>query len=108
VTNVTLTLGTDTLFNFNGSTPTGVGTDTTKLVVTDDFAYAEPVSILDAVPILPGPTGTLNATAKASANVGTAFNGPIATFSYDVAAAQASQFKATINWGDGHITNGTV
>ena len=107
VTNVTLTLGTDVLFTFNGTTATGVGTDTTKLVVTDDFAYAEPVSILDAVPILPGPTGTLNATAKASATVGTAFTGPVATFSYDV-AAQASQFTATINWGDGRISNGTV
>jgi hypothetical protein len=107
VTNVTLTLGKDTLFNFNGTTATGVGTDTTKLVVTDDFAYAEPVSILDAVPILPGPNGTLNATAKASATVGTPFNGTVATFSYDV-AAQASQFTATINWGDGRITNGSV
>jgi hypothetical protein len=107
VTNVTLTLGTDTLFNFNGTTATGVGTDPTKLVVTDDFAYAEPVSILDAVPILPGPNGTANAMAKATATVGTSFTGTVATFSYDT-PAQASQFTATINWGDGHTSNGKV
>ena len=107
VTNVTLTLGTDTLFNFNGTTATGVGTDPTKLVVTDDFAYAEPVSILDAVPILPGPNGTANVLAKATATIGTPFTGTVATFSYDT-AAQASQFTATINWGDGHVSNGKV
>ena len=70
VTNVTLILGTDTLFTFNGSTTTGTTTNsppTHNLVVTDDFVYPEPVSILDANPVLPGPTGTLNAQAKASA-----------------------------------------
>jgi hypothetical protein len=107
VTNVTMTLGTDVLFDFNGTTATGVGTDPTRLVVTDDFAYAEPVPILDAPVILPGPNGTANALAKASAVVGTPFNGVVATFS-DTTAASASQFTATINWGDGKISNGTV
>src|SRR5262249_8842457 len=69
--------------------------------------YAEPVSILDAVPILPGPNGTANAQAKATATVGTPFTGTVATFSYDT-PAQASQFTATINWGDGHTSNGKV
>src|SRR5262249_11893292 len=107
VTNVTLTLGTDTLFNFNGTTATGVGADPTKLVVTDDFAYAEPVSILDAVPILPGPNGTDNAPPRATAPAGPPSTGTVPPFSYD-AAAQASQFTATINWGDGHTSNGKV
>jgi hypothetical protein len=112
VTSVTLTLGTDVLFNFNGSAATGVGTNPANLVVTDDFVYAEPVSsinnvAIDDVPVLPGPNGTLNAQPKASATVATAFTGPVATFSYNPAAL-ASQFTATINWGDGHTTNGTV
>src|SRR5262249_10853755 len=73
----------------------------------DDFVYAEPVSILDAVPILPGPNGTLNAQPKANATVATAFSGVVATFSSDT-AAQAGQFTATINWGDGHTSNGAI
>ena len=110
VTSVTLTLGTDILFTFDGTTATGIGTNdpTHNLVVTDDFVYAEPVSILDAAPILPGPNGTVNATPKATATVGTAFTGTVATFSDTDTAAKASQFTATINWGDGHISNGTV
>jgi hypothetical protein len=112
VTKVTLTLGTDVLFNFDGSTASGTSTDNPagghNLVVTDDFVYAEPVSIPDAVPILPGPNGTLNAVPKASATVATAFNGVVATFSDSDPTAKASQFTATINWGDGHTSNGVV
>ncbi len=111
VTKVTLTLGTDVLFSFDGTTASGTTTNnppTHNLVVTDDFVYPEPVSILDATPILPGPNGTLNATARANATVGTAFTGSVATFSDTDVAAKAAQFTATINWGDGHISNGTV
>jgi hypothetical protein len=110
VTRVRLTLGTDTLFSFNGTTFSATSTNnppTSNLVVTDDFVYPEPVSILDAVPILPGPNGTLNAQAKASAVVATPFTGVVATFSDDTAAT-ASEFTATINWGDGKISNGQV
>jgi hypothetical protein len=111
VTNVTLTLGTDTLFTFNGSSTSGTSTDnppTHNLVVTDDFVYPEPTSIVDVPPILPGPSGTQNALAKASATVATPFTGVVATFSDTDASATASQFTATINWGDGKTTNGTV
>jgi hypothetical protein len=111
VTKVTLTLGTDVLFSFDGTTASGTSMNnppTHNLVVTDDFVYPEPVSILDATPILPGPTGTLNATPRATATVGTAFTGSVATFSDSDMTAKASQFTATINWGDGHISNGTV
>jgi hypothetical protein len=111
VTKVTLTLGTDVLFSFDGTTASGTTTNsppTHNLVVTDDFVYPEPVSILDATPILPGPNGTLNATPRATATVGTAFTGSVATFSDSDTTAKASQFTATINWGDGHISNGTV
>jgi Bacterial Ig-like domain (group 3) len=111
VTKVTLTLGTDVLFSFDGTTVSSTSTNnppTHNLVVTDDFVYPEPVSILDATPILPGPNGTLNATPRATATVGTAFTGSVATFSDTDVAAKAAQFTATINWGDGHISNGTV
>src|SRR5262249_28662866 len=87
-------------------------------VVTDDFVYAEPVSVVDAEPIsleddsaiLPGAAGTLNAQPKATATVATAFNGVVATFSDDTGGppATASQFQPTINWGAGHTTNGKV
>jgi hypothetical protein len=110
VTRATLTLGTDTLFSFNGTTFSSSSSDNPpshNLVVTDDFVYPEPVSSVDGVPILPGPTGTLNAQPKASAMVGAAFSGVVATFS-DTDSATASQFTATINWGDGHISDGTV
>jgi hypothetical protein len=110
VTRVSLTLGTDTLFSFDGSTFSGTSTNnppTHNLVVTDDFVYAEPVSILDAVPVLPGPNGTANAQPKATAVVAAPFTGVVATFSDDTAAS-ASQFTATINWGDGKISNGKV
>jgi hypothetical protein len=111
VTHVTLTLGNATLFEFNGTTfssSTSNDPPKTNLVVTDDFVYPEPVSSVDAVPILPGPTGALNATPKATARVGTPFDGVVATFSDTDASATASEFTATINWGDGQTTNGVV
>jgi hypothetical protein len=111
VTHVTLTLGTDTLFDFNGRTFSSSSTNNPpshNLVATDDFVYPEPVSSVDAVPIQPGPVGTLNATPKADATVGTAFTGVVATFSDDAHNANASEFTATINWGDGDTTNGLV
>jgi hypothetical protein len=111
VTSVTLTLGTDTFFFFNGTIARGNSMNdppTHNLVVTDDFVYPEPVSILDASPILPGPNGTLNATPRAAATVGTTFTGSVATFSDSDPSAKASQFTATINWGDGRISNGAV
>jgi hypothetical protein len=111
VTRVTLTLGTDTLFEFDGSTASATTTDnppTHNLVITDDFVFPEPVSILDASPVRSAPNGTLNAALKANAVVDTALDGVVATFSDTDPGALASQFTATINWGDGRISNGTV
>jgi hypothetical protein len=55
VTHVTLNLGTDTIFDFNGTTFSGSTTDDPahghNLVATDDFVYPEPVAAVDAVPI---------------------------------------------------------
>jgi hypothetical protein len=38
----------------------------------------------------------------------TPFNGVVASFTDDFAGATASQFAATIDWGDGNTSNGTI
>jgi hypothetical protein len=43
-----------------------------------------------------------------SAVAGTAFNGPVATFTDANPDGTVSQFAATINWRDGASTAGTV
>jgi hypothetical protein len=111
VTRVTLILGNETLFTFNGTTVTGTTTNNPpmdNLVVTDDFAYAEPKALDSAPPVLPGPQGTLNALTAVNAVVGVPFSGRVATFSDTDNTSTAQNFTATINWGDGHITNGTI
>jgi hypothetical protein len=112
VTNVTLTLGTDNLFSFDGVTTTGTTTDnppTHNLVVTDDFDYAEPVPLQDLPPVIDGPQGTANSKPILSAVPDTPVTGVVAHFSDNTTpTAPAGQFKAVINWGDGHTTNGVV
>jgi hypothetical protein len=113
VTNVVLTLGTDVIFKFDGSTfsSSGVADDPAtghNLVTVDDWAYAEPQAIPNGFPIVSGAAGTNNAAVSNSTHVGTAFTGVVATFSDADPNANAKDFTATINWGDGHLTNGTV
>ncbi|MBX6312584.1 MAG: Ig-like domain repeat protein [Isosphaeraceae bacterium] len=112
VTRVTLTLGTDTLFTFNGVTTTGTTTNNPgaghNLVATDDFVYPEPVAAANLPPVVAGAPGTTDAKTTIDATVGSAFNGTVATFSTTDLMPVAGQFKATINWGDGHLTNGAV
>jgi len=115
VTKVTLTLGTDTLFSFDGVTATpGPNANNPaaghNLVATDDFDFAEPVPLGSAPPIISGPAGTLNAQPTVTGTVGTALPATtvVGTFSDTTAGAVAANYTAVINWGDGHITNGTV
>ena len=115
VTNVTLTLGTDTLFSFDGVTATpGPNANNPaaghNLVATDDFDFAEPVALSSAPPIISGPAGTLNAQPVVTGTVGVALPATTVagTFSDTTVGAVAANFTAVINWGDGHITNGTV
>ncbi|HVX13764.1 MAG TPA: TIGR03118 family protein [Pirellulales bacterium] len=69
----------------------------------------------------PGSTITVNSTADiADGNMlsatgmplslreGSPYSGPVATFSDTIGATPASQFAATIDWGDGTMTTGTV
>jgi hypothetical protein len=110
VTNITITLGTDVLFSFDGTTFHAGGKDdaTHNLVATDDFVYAEPVPISNGSPIVGGPQGTINAQVVVTALPQTPFSGVAATFSDGDPGANANDFTATINWGDGHLTPGTV
>jgi hypothetical protein len=98
VTKVELTLGTDVIFNFDGTTIRPGGADnppTSNLVDTDDFVHAEPVAL----------TGTQPAVA---AKAGVAFTGAVATFSDADPNGTASDFTATIDWGDGQRSAGTI
>src|SRR5262249_749843 len=100
VTRVTLTLGTDVLFSFDGTHfQAGPQPDDPahghNLVVTDDFVYAEPVALSTNQPAV-------------TATVGVAFSGPVATFSDLNPLATVHDYTATINWGDGHTSPGTV
>jgi hypothetical protein len=99
VTSVQITLGTDVLFSFNGTTFSSNTADSPgtahNLVVTDDFVYAEP-------------TSQANVTAPIKPVVGTAFTGTVATFTDDNPNAVPKDFTATITWGDGHTSPGTI
>jgi hypothetical protein len=113
VTNVFITCGTDVIFKFDGTTFSsgGVADDPANghnLVVTDDFVYAEPQPIANGFAIVSGAAGTTNAVATVNARAGQPFTGVVATFSDADPQANARDFTATINWGDGHLTNGTI
>jgi hypothetical protein len=99
VTSVQIVCGTDTLFTFDGLTFKGTTTDNTStghnLVVTDDFAYAEPVAVSNAQPGI-------------AATAGVIFNGLVAIFSDLDPSGNAKNFTATIDWGDGHFSPGTI
>ena len=112
VTRVVLTLGTDVIFSFDGTTvkPGPFADDgvTHNLVTTDDWAFAEPVATPNGLPIVTGAQGTTFAAANITAVPGQSFTGVTASFSDLDPAANAKDFTATINWGDGHSTDGTI
>jgi hypothetical protein len=85
-------------------TYTAVGNYLLKVTVTNpngkSGSATDPVSIIDS-PITPIST-TINATA------GQAFNGLVGSFSDSNLLAVPGDFTATINWGDGHVSKGTV
>jgi hypothetical protein len=113
VTRVSLTLGTDVIFNFNGSSfSPGPNADDPamghNLVVTDDWAYAEPVPTPNGLPIISGSQATKNSAPVFTTTQGQSFTGIVATFSDSDPNGNAKDFTATINWGDGHLTNGAI
>jgi hypothetical protein len=111
VTRVVLTLGTDAIFKFDGTTVTPGATDdgvNTNLVVTDDWAFAEPVATPNGLPIVTGAAGTALAKPTITATTRQPFTGVVGSFSDLDPMANARDFTATINWGDGHLTNATI
>jgi hypothetical protein len=110
VTNVLLTLGNGVVFKFDGTTVQTGGANSAvhNLVAVDDWAFAEPVPIANGFPIVSGPGGTTVTPPLATAVTGQPFSGVVATFSDADPNGNAKDYTATINWGDGHLTNGTV
>jgi hypothetical protein len=110
VTNVLLTLGDGVIFKFDGTTLTagGVNTSTNNLVAVDDWAFAEPVPTTNGIAITSGAAGTLNAPPIATASIGRNFTGVVANFSDLDPNGNTHDFTAVVNWGDGHLTNGTI
>ncbi|HZY89957.1 MAG TPA: hypothetical protein VFE78_34360, partial [Gemmataceae bacterium] len=113
VTRVVLALGTDVIFSFDGTTAApGPQADNPgaghNLVATDDWAFAEPVPTPDGLPIVTGAQGTANAAVAVNPTTGQPFTGVVAHFNDQDPKGNANDFTATINWGDGHLTNGTV
>ncbi len=115
VTNVLLTLGNGVIFKFDGTTltPGAANSASNNLVAVDDWVFPEPVPITNgtnipvSAPIGVAP-GTLNAAVLVHATAGQAFTGVAATFSDADPNANARDFTANINWGDGHSSNGTI
>lgn len=97
VTNVRLTLGTAQIYNFDGTTFSSSTVNNpasgANLVATDDFVYSEP---------LPLPQTVVNATAA------TSFTTVAGTFFDTDPNGNARDFTATIDWGDGHASAGTI
>src|SRR5439155_12691371 len=88
------------LFSFDGVTfHAGLQADDPlnghNLVVTDDFVYAEPVALTSVQPTI-------------KINAGAPFTGAVATFTDLNPNATVTDFTATITWGDGHTSRGTV
>jgi hypothetical protein len=100
VTRVVLTLGTDVIFSFDGTTfKPGTAVDdgvTHNLVVTDDWAFPEPAATPNGLPIVTGAQGTTNATVNNTTALGVAFTGVVATFSDQHPMANAKDFTATL------------
>jgi hypothetical protein len=101
VTRATITLGTDALFNFDGTTFSSSAVDNPgaghNVAVTDDFAYAEPQ------PLPPPPPPRLILPKQ-----GVPFTGVVAAFFDTDPKGNAKDFTATIDWGDGHQSPGTI
>jgi hypothetical protein len=111
VTNVLLTLGDGVIFKFDGSTVTSGGANnsaTHNLVAVDDWVFPEPVPSVNGFAITSGPSGTLNAAVLNTWPIARPFNGLVANFSDLDPSGSAKDYTATINWGDGHLSNGTV
>lgn len=92
VTRVVITLGTAMIFGFDGTTVTAAGTGPNTLVAGDDVVLAEPAPARPTVPA----TGGVPLTAV------------LDTFTDTISGSTPGDFAATIDWGDGTQTPGTI
>jgi uncharacterized protein (TIGR03118 family) len=95
-------------FTVNGShTYADEGTFTATVVIADDTPSTARATATSTFTVLEG--DTLSATATpVSATEGAPFSTPVATFTSTYAGNVASDFSATILWGDGTSSTGTV
>ena len=100
VTRVHLTLGSGTIFLFDGSSFAAGAADNapaaTNVVALDDLAFAEPHSVN------PAPEAIITPTA------GSTFTGTIGTFIDTDPNGNFHDFTALIDWGDGHTSPGRI
>jgi len=100
VTRVHLTLGSSTLFHFDGTSFLSGAMDNSPLganvVALDDLAYAEPGPLTPAAERVITPT------------VNTVFSGTVGTFSDTDPNGNPRDLTALINWGDGHASPGHI
>jgi hypothetical protein len=114
----------------DGTTDTGAAVTITggsgsDLTVSGSHTYAEDGSYTTSITLTDDAPGTATATATGTANVGESdfalstvapisitegqtFSGTVATFTDGFGLDGASAFSASIDWGDGTVTSGTV
>jgi hypothetical protein len=110
----------------DGSTSTGTVTGSNgSFTVSGTHSFTDEGSFTTLVRLIDDAPGTATATAQGTANVaesdtltatpvtikpteGTSFSGSVATFTTANTANVGSDFTATIDWGDGATTAGTV
>jgi PKD repeat protein len=127
------TFSNNTAADFTASIDWGDGTTTTGTVtalggvffVSGTHTYADEGSFTAKVTLTDDAPGTATATATSTVNIaegdvltgtgatvgateGTAFSGTVATFTDTNTGNTASDFTASIDWGDGTTTSGTV
>ncbi|MGH7137499.1 MAG: TIGR03118 family protein, partial [Pirellulales bacterium] len=118
VFSATIDWGDDTSSDATVSGPNGLFTISGTHAYAEDGTYAPVVTIADLSPGTISATGTLSAVVadapiSASSTTfnsteGQAFAGSVATFSDDNLSGTAADFTATIDWGDGTVSGGTV
>jgi hypothetical protein len=97
-------------FDVGGShTYTQAGDFKVTITVDDGNGSLVGTAITHASVVAPTPTVDLEAHGtEISATSGQAFTGVVATFTDSRSGAQVADFKATIDWGDGTTSDGTV
>jgi hypothetical protein len=94
-------------FSVSGThTYAGSGTFTVTVTLTDDAPGTATAQVASTAHV--AGTGVNAFPTTFTATEGTAFNGIVATFTDSRAGALPSDFTASINWGDGTTTAGTI